>query len=69
MFFGGPIYANQAMQMPQTSKGYYPIVEKAQSIWDKMLELFIQTFGNAGTAILIVFLAVFFIWVKFGKRP
>ena len=53
---GGPVYIH-----PQQ-------VAKAEPWTDRILSILVQTFGNTGTAILIVLIFAFILWTRFRPK-
>lgn len=57
-FFGGPVQMGYPVMPTAPVRGWA----------DRAFDLIVGTFGNTGSAILVVFLVAFSIWLKFGRK-
>jgi len=58
IFFGGPVQTQFPIQSVTGKSGWA----------DRMLDIVVSTFGNAGTAILLVLFFGFILWMRFRQK-
>ena len=58
-FFGGPVYPN----MPYVQK-----TVSEPSWMNRVIDIFQNAFGNQGSAILLLGIVVFAVYLKFGRK-